>query len=525
MGLSTSNSTDTVGTVGTVGTFGQFRRRVSAQSYSYSSGPCTDISEDEDFADGATEITVPLDGRRTESISMTSPRTCSSDTDDTTNPQEALVSASDGRESCGPTIATISTATSTGSCVAHVSPPSPSPSVYSTLSCSSAPRPRIRAQLSSESRPLSYSDYAGVLHSSTPAEPKYALKSPHVLAGTRRARSPCRPSSPSPSHNDDQLPSNLNWLRTIRVEMHIDQEGFRSVVPTFRFAGYSTNPRSLGDGLEITGGVAEFVPVSRQTFNFHYAPFEGQPILRRLTTNGEARDYISRQATLSIKSNGVYTVSGVETSALLGSREKHTEAAKLRWKLDYIVDDKRGARTVEGEKNFTPLAFCCSPLLLHPLQGKKIRLMHVVKKSVVMKLVAEKMEPPRLLPSPKLSSSGSLPLSIGDSLPSDNDLGAARPTYPQLPLAQMLMNDGQRPSRFRRRRASSGGEEKRRIENDEPSSGQVKPRPVSSGGLKTYRHILPPSKLSEMLDDLGQENTEPDVSMHSLRPPPRNVQR
>ncbi|KAF9270642.1 hypothetical protein L218DRAFT_842463, partial [Marasmius fiardii PR-910] len=77
--------------------------------------------------------------------------------------------------------------------------------------------------------------------------------------------------------------------------MLIDQEGFRSVAPKFRFAGYSSTSRYLGNGLprEVPGGIAEFVPISRQTFNFHYAPFEGQPILRRLTINGEARDYIS----------------------------------------------------------------------------------------------------------------------------------------------------------------------------------------------------------------------------------------
>ncbi|KAF8922002.1 hypothetical protein CPB85DRAFT_1247133 [Mucidula mucida] len=137
----------------------------------------------------------------------------------------------------------------------------------------------------------------------------------------------------------------------------------------------------------------------KQTFHFHYALFDGLPILRRVTVNDdESHDYISRQASLSLKSNGVYTIRGTETSILDPKSASAPDGVKLRWKFDYMVDDRRAEGTgkiLEGEKTLTPLTFSCSPLLLHAQQGKKIRLMHIVKKSVVSKLMAEKVEPPR----------------------------------------------------------------------------------------------------------------------------------
>ncbi|KAG7099643.1 hypothetical protein E1B28_001469 [Marasmius oreades] len=528
-----SGSTDTIGTIGTVGTFGQSQRGSSAQS-KRTSALCLDIKDD----------------------------VTGTGTDDEESPEEDLkmreiLYGYEGHATQGSSSSLTphnsqnmnephTTSVFSESCTTYVSPPSPSPSVYSTLSCSSAPDSRLRSQVLLETRPISYSDYAGVLHSSTsailPLESCTSAIRTSTFSNRTVASTPSTPSFQASEHSDTlgqpsrQLPKSLDWLRDIVVEMLIDQEGFRSVAPRFRFAGYSNNSHPLGDGLprEVPGGIAEFVPVSRQTFDFHYAPFEGQPVLRRLTTNGEARDYISRQATLSIKSNGVYTVNGSEPSAFLtpqgkkASRGRDGGDTKLRWKLDYFVDDKRGVRALEGEKTFTPLMFFCSPLLLHPLRGKKIRFMHVVKKSVVMKLVAERMELPNLLSSPRLSPSLPNP-SLHHQKETDNtannDTAAhdckadQHPFHPRIPFAQMLINDELKPSRFRRRRASSGGEDTSRFE----SQGQFKLRPVSGGGLKQYQHILPPSKLSEMLDDM--ENTVPVENMHGLTPPLRNFRK
>lgn len=56
--------------------------------------------------------------------------------------------------------------------------------------------------------------------------------------------------------------------------------------------------------------------------------------------DNEAKDYISRQASLSLKGNGVYTVQAFE------------DKGKLFWKLEYLVDDRRSpnGQPLPGEK-------------------------------------------------------------------------------------------------------------------------------------------------------------------------------
>ncbi|KAG2155541.1 hypothetical protein DEU56DRAFT_976126 [Suillus clintonianus] len=196
------------------------------------------------------------------------------------------------------------------------------------------------------------------------------------------------------------LPRDLTWLGGTDVELWIDQEGFRAIRPMMRLMGYSPRSRSLlpygerGVSSDVSGGVAEFMPVKRESFAFHYATLDGPPMLRRVTVGGdESRDYLSRHAALNIKTNGVYTVLGSE-SMVLGSPQEHV---KMQWKFDYLVDDRYtdgSGRVLPGEKIITPLTFSCSPFLLHPMQGKKVGFVHLVKKSVVPKLSAEKLEPP-----------------------------------------------------------------------------------------------------------------------------------
>ena len=215
----------------------------------------------------------------------------------------------------------------------------------------------------------------------------------------------------------EHLPEKLSWLKGINLEIWIDQEGFRATRAAFRLAGYSELDRSFEPfGQDSTlhpqtnaaiSGIADFIPIKRQVFIFHRSALDSPPVLRRLTIHGdESRDYISRQASLTLK-NGVYTIRGYETSSLssLGHGRNSTDLnacsgtdAKLKWKFDYMVKDRRGAKTgkiLAGEKTLTPLAFSCSPFLLHSLQGKKVRLLHTVKKSVALKISAEKLEPPK----------------------------------------------------------------------------------------------------------------------------------
>ena len=130
-------------------------------------------------------------------------------------------------------------------------------------------------------------------------------------------------------------------LDNIRPVVSIDQEGFRSINPSFKFVCY--HMRTFDDKRQRAENMAHFVPVHQQNFHFHYAPFaNGLPILRRITVNDdETRDYISREATLGLKSNGVYAIHGIElqtmhdenrgqgaTAELLGIRVQGTTSTK-----------------------------------------------------------------------------------------------------------------------------------------------------------------------------------------------------
>ena len=197
------------------------------------------------------------------------------------------------------------------------------------------------------------------------------------------------------------LPVSLSWLQSTTLEIMIDQEGFRMINPVFKLAGYAP-PRTkeseaISLGAHLVSATADFMPLLRKSFAFHYSELDTPPVLRRLMLNGdESRDYLSKQAYLTLRANGPYTVQGIEhvQSSPLFLPNEHFA---LSWRFDYLVGDRRteAGRIIPGEKTFTPLSFSCSPALLLPTQGKKIRVMHVVKKSVAAKLTATKVEPPR----------------------------------------------------------------------------------------------------------------------------------
>ncbi|CAE7209553.1 unnamed protein product [Rhizoctonia solani] len=279
----------------------------------------------------------------------------------------------------------------------------------------------------------------------------------------------------------DGLPGYATFLREITLELWIDQEGFRAVRPQFELhrytpgqitparsglkfknqnsssiftspsrrkstipspimipstphrpgqcspAGSTSSPTAprfgpqtppAGQDVEVpiqprfleNWGVAEFTMRKRQEWNFHHGVAECDPILRRLTINGvEDRDYISREASLSLKSNGVYTVKGAE------------DRGRFEWKLEYLVEDRRGpsGAVIAGEKTLTPLLFTCAPELLIPEQGKKVKLLHVVKKSMTPRIHSSKMEPPMIPTTPKSIASSE------KSTPSHTSTGSA----------------------------------------------------------------------------------------------------
>ncbi|KAG9222494.1 hypothetical protein CCMSSC00406_0002829 [Pleurotus cornucopiae] len=311
----------------------------------------------------------------------------------------------------------------------------------------------------------------------------------------------------------------LPWLKDIAVDLLIDQEGFRSVQPIFKLTGYSPQARSLHpEGQECDGGVVEFMPVHRKTYNFHYAPFDSPPILRRVMVNKqESRDYISRQALLSIKDNGVYTVRGVETATFSvpyakegsGSLYAHVDC-KMRWKFEYLVANRRLEKTgrfLDGEKTLTPLTFACSPLLLHPKQGKKVRLMHLVRKTVAAKLVAEKMELPARMRGPAVGTvlhgdwqthrraQSHAPQESHTSLSSES---SSKGHHRELPRHVEIATNQRRVGR---RRASSAGERPRNPGSPlHEDISTMQQNPQTGSNLVTGRHILPRSQLSEMID-------------------------
>ena len=183
------------------------------------------------------------------------------------------------------------------------------------------------------------------------------------------------------------------WIRDMTVQCLVDQEGFRSAQPSFKLSGIVHLRSSLEPQIP-SPATAQFKPITRQSFLFHHAAFETPPILRRVTTNDEeTHDYVSRQAHLTLKYNGVYVVHGHEISSV----DHDGEAQKLSWQFEYLVDDRRldvSGRIIDGEKVLTPLTFSCSPELLLPAQGKRVNIMHVFKKSIASKLLAEKLQPP-----------------------------------------------------------------------------------------------------------------------------------
>ncbi|KAG9000116.1 hypothetical protein FRB93_012880 [Tulasnella sp. JGI-2019a] len=244
------------------------------------------------------------------------------------------------------------------------------------------------------------------------------------------------------------LPPQIGFLRETTVELHIDQEGFRTIKPVLRlyrhapskmpcatptriqhYRSPSSSPAFVDD-LNDYGdlGVAEFKMTEPETYIFHHAALDSAPTLRRVTINGgDTKDYISRQASLSLKGNGVYTVQGVE------------DKGKLTWKFEYVVDNRRGPNGQElpGEKSFRPLSFSCSPLLLDPDHGKKIHLFQVVRKSVTPKLSSSKLKPPTLPISPTESTFPLFDRTAGmsnSSTSSDGVLSSVNVATPSIPV-------------------------------------------------------------------------------------------
>ncbi|KAK2466932.1 hypothetical protein APHAL10511_001190 [Amanita phalloides] len=313
-------------------------------------------------------------------------------------------------------------------------------------------------------------------------------------------------------------------LDKTRVVVSVDQEGFRSVSPSFKFVGCSK--RVFDDKRQRAENMAQFIPFYQQTFHFHYAPLDGLPVLRRICVNdNETRDYISREATLGLKSNGIYVVHGIE---LATQPVNDNGSSELHWEFVYEVEDRRvgpSKKIVDGEKNLTPVSFSCSPALLHPSRGRRVNLLHIMRKSVTTKVMAEKLEMSD--PQTGIQSSRRKPTSGFDktnthrrALSYERQPRLATGASSGTVLEQHVMNrrdldDSDSTRNTRRRRASSAGEWNGH--DSQPTTVEARVHPP------IQRHIVDPTKLAQMLETRGnvpQTVVQPDL--YPLAPNPRH---
>ncbi|KAH8110609.1 hypothetical protein DFH11DRAFT_1489946, partial [Phellopilus nigrolimitatus] len=187
------------------------------------------------------------------------------------------------------------------------------------------------------------------------------------------------------------------WLRDTTVEIWIDQEGFRAIRPKFYLASISNGLPYAQDQCASRGAendpllttVAEFLPISRAAHFFHHAALDRAPTLNRIITNGdETHDYIARTARLVLRDNGVFFVHGTEDHRLPGGC-----VVRLNWRFEYFVSSRRpdGRSAHRGEKVFTPLSFSCTPALLDRARANKVKVLHIMKKTLLPNLVAQKL--------------------------------------------------------------------------------------------------------------------------------------
>ena len=314
------------------------------------------------------------------------------------------------------------------------------------------------------------------------------------------------------------------WIGDITVQCLVDQEGFRSAQPSFKLSGI-VHLRSSLDPQTPGPATAHFRPITRQSFHFHHAALESPPILRRVTTDHqETHDYVSRQAHLTLKYNGVYVVHGHEISCV----DHDGQAQKLLWQFEYLVADRRigvSGRVIEGEKILTPLTFSCSPDLLLPAQGKRINIMQVFKKGVAPKLSAEKLQPPGT-PNGRPVSPGFLSLgkahgwalhrrvqSHGTRQQDDgktvNDRARSSGTNNSRCSVRTTVENVNEDDFGLHRRASSVGAHfhaasyrSKILSNLRHGSSTVIKDSVPSTTLPPSRHIIPPSRLAELFDTM-----------------------
>ena len=361
---------------------------------------------------------------------------------------------------------------------------------------------------------------------------------PHALGDIQDPQTPSPKGRISLSPSSSPYQEDFPWLKDITVQFLIDQEGFRDAEPCFKYSGI-LRVRSASQTKKPEKLMAQFRPVSRQHFHFHHAPLESPPVLRRITVNSdESSDYVSKQAHLTLKLNGVFVVQGHEMS----SAEDNSESSKLCWQFEYLVDNRRvdisgSSRDLAGEKTLTPLTFSCSPELLLPSQAKRINIMHVFKKSIAPKIVAEKLQPPastRFTAGSMLGISINCPSTLSEptfSVKNEHSYGHGvhlgrldgfcEPddhvhSMKRIVGSRILSHDviGISKDNTGHRQASLADKHSSLLTNN-PKLNSTLP---ATDSLATRRHIVPPDRLSELLDFPSTDNgfLSPDRSSYRL---------
>lgn len=389
-----------------------------------------------------------------------------------------------------------------------------------------------------------------------------------------------------------QLPEALSWLQYLDLEFWIDQE-YR-ILPdkkhtrsTMRLMGYTAPDSSIPVNQVdlMTDALAEFKPAIRKTFAFHNHPTADYlPILKRaVILNDDPKDCVSRQALITLRTNGVYSISGTETYDLTPSTAGHfglpvskDPHPKLKWRFEYLVTDHRDANNdiVPDLKSMTPLSFTCSPGLLHPLHGKKYRgMFDLFRQSLLPKITSERVHAPT---PPKDAIKPYGQLSQARHVPS-NPVVSTRKTSPG--IVRNIMRDGIQSvpsidsgSKHRRYHSSSAGvqlengQEYRRgdgsgipnvsmtrrpmrvraasvaalgdvtnVGRQQPGSRNVpkgkypamdeRRRSVTAPNFKPVRYIVPPTELDNLVVSSipEAEDTPSGLGITSLKPPAYHI--
>ncbi|KAH8099314.1 hypothetical protein BXZ70DRAFT_943239 [Cristinia sonorae] len=340
------------------------------------------------------------------------------------------------------------------------------------------------------------------------------------------------------------LPPSMTWLENVILNLSIDQEGFRESHPRFVPVGYtaSDNNQELQSYSRpeeqtvtcLNSGLVEFRPISRHVSLFHHGTLEPAPTLRSLQLDDSGgKDYLSRQASLCIKRNGVYVVRGIELNPLSNVepfvRTGSHRQVQYDWSFEYSVSDRLDSlgRSIPGEKILTPLSFMCSPGLLHPIYGtgKKRGLIQQVKKTfITSNVTARKLRTP---PDAEANGAEGFPTK---HMPNQNWHNGNRPTHRRfhsaaagtstsrpspVPFVPSTNQNHQPRRRMRQDRANSVSE----IPDTPPStpteivvfsppiagtisrppSSSSRRRSITSPVFRIVRHIIPPAEIDELI--------------------------